>query len=108
MIFCADLRKIGGRKCESKRFNATSACTLSLRCYVCCVRCILSIGCGVRLCQVHSVVVQLCPDSQLAFQRQVRQTHWTHRIQCIIFTDEGQRYSITIYEIEIHNIIRNI
>jgi len=30
----------------------------------------------------------LCPDSRLAFRRQVRQTHGTHGTQGIIFADE--------------------
>jgi len=53
----------------------------------CCVRCVLSIRCCVQWHQVCGVVGWLRPDLRLTFQRQVRQTHRTHRTQANIFAD---------------------
>jgi len=45
---------------------------------------------------MRGVVGWLRPDTRLAFQRQVRQTHRTHRMQGNIFADEAQTHKLAM------------
>jgi len=85
------------------RCGLASDGVLSIRCCVwfvlrirCCVWCVLRIRCCVRLRQMSCVGGWLRPDSRLAFQRQVRQTHRTHRTQSNIFADVAMSTSILV------------
>jgi len=91
----AYLRKMSTKPSGSRSGSPASGCILRIRCCVwwamrtrcfiwcilrirCCVWCILSIRCRVRLRQASWMGGWLRPDSRLAFQRQVRQTHRMH------------------------------